>query len=152
MKNDSWLCLNVICTKEKKNPIQWFPELQPACLGLVAWCSVLVDTEITFFQPSKQVMSGCIMSYMELLNRMRQHVAQHHAWSWEPRSELKELSAISMVIWIPGSGGNASKKLSRFPYSCHIVQWKPMALPQADDEYLNNYELGPIISVAEIEE
>ena len=136
MKNDSWLCLNVISPKEKKSPIHWFPESLPACLGLVAWCSVPVDTERTFFQPSKHVMSGCIMSYMKWLNGMWHRVAQHCAWPWERRRELKGLWATPIVIWIPGSGDNTGltcdidfKQVSLFMSYCSGAnQWHYLKL------------------------
>lgn len=82
-----------------------------ACmLRLHGWCSVPVDTEITFSQPSKHVMSGCIMSYVKWLNGMWHSVDQHCSWPWELRREWKWLSATPVVIWIPVSGGNACLK------------------------------------------
>lgn len=108
MKNYSRLCLNVISPKEK--PYSLIPWITNCVLWLSSLCSVPVDTEITFFQPSKHVMSGCIMSYMKWLNGMWHCVVQHCVWPWELRRELKGLSATPMVVWIPGSGDNAGLK------------------------------------------
>lgn len=157
MKNDSWLCLNVISPKEKKSSVHWFPESLPACLGLVAWCSAPVDTEITFFQPSKHVMSGRIMSYGKWLNGMWHRVTQHRAWPWERRRALKGLSAapwwLEPLALGTRPGSNVTSILSRFPYSYHVVLMEINGTASSWWRVFAPYELGRIIfSVAETEE
>lgn len=110
------------------------------CFGLVAWCSVPVDTEITFFQPSKHVMSGCIVSYMKWLNGMWHSVAQHYVWPWELRRKLKGLCHThgGLNPWLWGQCWTQMWHQFQAGFSIHVILfwWKSTALLYSSDDCL----------------